>query len=142
MIPFGDIVIQHFIKKNAKEKIANKFGDDVIEFNKKDKKLTEKEKDSLNEIKDKSNDNKSDILKSLARGFTLGFNVFAKTIFLPIAFVGCGIGIIVGGVVMDYDIKAYLEFYGKRFMYRCLVNLSFDLIEKYLKENFENEENI
>ena len=142
LIPFGDIVIQHFIKKNAKEKIANKFGDDVIDFDKKDKKLTEKEKDSLKEIKDKSNDNTSDILKSLARGFTISFNFFAKTIFLPIAFIGCGIGIIVGGAVMSYDINAYLDFYGKRFMYRCLVNLSFDLIDKYLKENFEKEENI
>ena len=140
LIPFLDIVIQHFIKKNAKKKIAEKFNDELIDFNIKDKKLNEKEKNSIKEMENKSDDKASDILKSIGRGITLGINVLAKTIFLPIAIIGCSIGIIVGGSVMNYDINAFLDFYGNRFVYRCLINLSFDSIDNYLKNNFEKDE--
>ena len=135
-----DILIQQLIKKNAKQKIANKFKDDLIDFNKKNLKLTEKEKYSLKEIEDKSDDKTSNILKSMGRAVTLGINIFSKVIILPVAVIGCAMGSIVGGQVMKYDINAYLEFYGNRFLYRCLVSLSFDLIVNYFKENFENDE--
>lgn len=140
LIPFADIYLQHLIKENAKEKIAKKFNDDLLDFNKENLKLTGNEKNSLKEIEDKSDDKKSDILKSIGRSVTIGINYFSKVFIWPIALIGCGIGSIVGGVVMNYDINAYLEFYGNRFLYRCLVNLSFDLIENYLKENFEKDE--
>ena len=140
LIPFLDILIQHYIKENAKEKIAQKFNDDLIDFSKKDKKLSEKEKNSIKEMENKSDDKTSDILKSIGRGITLGINVIAKTIFLPIAFIGCSLGIIVGGAVMNYDINAFIDFYGNRFIYRCLINLSFDSIDNYLKNNFEKDE--
>ena len=140
LIPFVDILLQQLIKKNAKEKIANKFKDDLIDFNEKNLKLTEKEKYSLKEIEDKSDDKTSNILKSMGRAVTLGINIFSKVIILPVAVIGCAMGSIVGGQVMKYDINAYLEFYGNRFLYRCLVSLSFDLIVNYFKENFENDE--
>ena len=34
LFPFLDILIQHFIKENAKEKIAQKFKADLTDFNK------------------------------------------------------------------------------------------------------------
>ena len=40
---------------------------------------------------------------------------------------------------MNYNKNKYLEFYGKRLVYRYLVNLSFDIIEEYLKNTFEIE---
>jgi hypothetical protein len=45
----------------------------------------------------------------------------------------------VGGAVTQYDINALLEFYGNRFVYRCLIGLSFKKIEKYLADNFINK---
>ena len=112
----------------------------IIDFNEKNLILNEKEKNSLKEVEDKSDDKKSDILKSMGRAITLGINIFSTVVIWPLALIDCGIGSIVGGEVMKYDIKAYLEFYGNRFLYRCLVNLSFDLIEKFLKDNFEKDE--
>ena len=41
---------------------------------------------------------------------------------------------------MKYDINKFLEFYKKRAIYRYLINLSFDNIENYFKENFEDSE--
>ena len=41
---------------------------------------------------------------------------------------------------MKYNIDKFLEFYGKRTIYRYLINLSFDSIKNYLKENFEDKE--
>ena len=79
----------------------------------------------------------NDILKTLGRVLTVGANIIGRTILLPLAGVGILIGVITGGLIIDYDIKSYLDFYSKRYLYRCLVNLSFDSIEKYLIENFE-----
>jgi hypothetical protein len=45
-----------------------------------------------------------------------------------------------GGFVMNYDINSFLDFYGKRLLYKLLVNLSFEGIEKYLKDNFEQKD--
>ena len=140
LIPFFDILIQHYIKKNAKEKIAQKFNDDLIDFSKKDKKLSEIEKNSIKEMENKSDDKRSDILKSIGRGITLGINILSRTIFLPISFIDFSLGILVGGTVMNYDINAFLDFYGNRFVYRCLINLSFNSIDNYLKNNFEKDE--
>ena len=39
------------------------------------------------------------------------------------------------------DIDALLDFYGNRFIYRCLISLSFKKIADYLLENFADEEN-
>ena len=136
IFPLVDIYIQSKIKKDAKLKIANKFKDNLIDFDKKDTGEPGKEND-INDIKEKSNDLKSDILKTFGRAVTIVINVQARTIFLPVAGVGILIGVLTGGLVMDYDIKSYLDFYSKRYLYRCFVNLSFDSIEKYLIDNFE-----
>ena len=136
IFPLVDIYIQSKIKKDAKLTIANKFKDNLIDFDKKDTGEPGKENE-INDIKEKSNDLKSDILKTLGRVVTIGANVLARTIFLPVAGVGILIGVLTGGLVMDYDIKSYLDFYSKRYLYRCFVNLSFDSIEKYLIDNFE-----
>ena len=66
----------------------------------------------------------------------------SKTILLPLSVIGCGLGMVVGGKVMNYDINAFLEFYSARFLNRCIINLSIDLIENYLKDNFEKNEEI
>jgi len=138
IFPLADIYIQYKIKNNAKTTIANKFKDNLIDFDKKDTDEAGKEND-INDIKEKSNDLTSDILKTMGRAVTIGINVLAKTIFLPIAGVGILIGVLTGGLVMEYDIKSYLDFYSKRYLYRCFVSLSFDSIEMYLKDNFEKE---
>ena len=91
----------------------------------------------IDEIKYKFNDIASDIIKPMVRIVTVGFNIFAKTISIGVAGIGCVIRIITGGLVMNYDINSYLEFYGKRLVCRLLVNLSFEKIENYLKKNFE-----
>ena len=54
------------------------------------------------------------------------------------AIVGSVVGAVVSQLVMNYDINKYLDFYGKRLLYRYLVNLSFNKIDKYLKNKFEN----
>ena len=140
IIPFADIFFQWLIKKSAKKTIAEKFKDNLIDLND-IKHLTDEEKKSLKEVKDKSDDKTSDILKSMLRIGTIGFNILAKSIFLSIGGIGIVVGMVTGGMVMNYDIKAYLEFYGKRLNYRLLLNLSFDKIEEYLKKNFEKEKN-
>jgi hypothetical protein len=136
IIPLVDIYIQYKIKKNAKLTIAKKFKDNLIDFDNKDTGEAGKEND-INDIKEKSNDLKSDILKTLGRVVTIGANIIGRTILLPVAGVGILIGVLTGGLVMEYDIKSYLDFYSKSYLYRCFVNLSFDSIEKYLIENFE-----
>lgn len=139
IIPLADIIIQHYIKKKARIKIANKFKDELMDLdsvNIKNKELSQEEKDIIDDIKNKSNDTTSDILKTIARIGTVGFNILAKTASIGVAGVGCVIGIFTGGLVMNYDINSYLEFYGNRLICRLLVNLSFEKIEKYLKDNF------
>ena len=138
IIPLADIYIQYEIKKNAKKTIAKQFKDNLIDFSQKDIDEAEKEND-INNIKEKSNDLTSDILKTMGRGVTLGINILSRTIMLPIAGAGILLGVLTGGLVMNYDIKSYLDFYSKRYQYRCFVNLSFDSIDKYLKDNFEKE---
>lgn len=82
----------------------------------------------------------SDVLKSLVRVGTICFNIFAKTISFAVGGIGIVVGMFSGGLVMHYDVKAYLDFYGKRLNYRLLINLSFEKIERYLIDNFENNE--
>ena len=143
IIPLGDILIQHFIKKDAKEKVSQKFKDDLLDFekkNKNEKNIKNKEQESIEGIKDKIDDKKSDIMKTIGRITTIGINIGLKTVSVAVGFVGCIIGVVTGGLVMNYDINAYLEFYGNRFVNKCLLNFSFNLVEKYFEENFENNE--
>ena len=138
MIPIGDLIIQHFLKKNAQEKIAEKFKDNLVDLdNINEKELTKEEKQSIDDVKDKTDDKISDILKTIARFGTIGTNIAAKTFSYPLAGLGCFIGVVLGGLVMNHDINSYLDFYGKRLIWRLLVNLSFEKINNYLKNNFE-----
>ena len=68
---------------------------------------------------------------------TVGTNIVAKAFSLSIAGLGCFIGIASGGIAKNYDINSYLDFYGKRLILRLLINLSFEKINNYLKNNFE-----
>ena len=134
IIPILDIPLQHFIKESAKKKIAYTFDDNLEDIDKKYSKMSEKESNNIKELKDKINDIPSDIIKTLCRFGTLALNLGAKLTFF--AGVGVGIGFFVGGKVINMDIEAFLDFYGKRFTYRCLIGLSFKKIENYLKEHF------
>ena len=136
IIPFFDILIQHYIKENAKKKIEKRFDDNLEDLDKKDSNLTKKEKNNIDDVKEEINDVPSDILKSIGRVATISINIASKISFFALAGIGIGIGTIVGGTVTENDINALLDFYGKRFVYRCLVSLSFKKIQKYLLENF------
>ena len=139
IIPFFDIYFQHLIKENAKKKIAKRFDDNLEDLDKKESTSTKNEKNNIDMIKDKINDFTSDFSKSIGRVATIGINILSKISFFVLAGIGIGIGIIVGGVVTEKDINALLEFYGERFVYRCLVSLSFKKIKQYLLENFKNK---
>ena len=136
IIPFFDILIQHFIKNNAKKKISEKFDDNLIDLDKKKSFYTQDEKDNIDEVKNQINDVKSDIFKSIGRAGTIGINILTKISFFALAGIGVTVGVVVGGKVTQSDIKALLEFYGNRFVFRCLIGLSFKKIANYLSDNF------
>ena len=139
IIPIGDIIIQTYIKENAKEKIANIFNDDLIDFDK-DYNLSEKEKNYLEKVKEDTNNIFGNVSKTFVRAGTIISNIALKTISYSVACVGILAGMIIGGKQMSDDIEGFLEFYGKRLIYRYLINLLLDGIEKYLIDNFETEE--
>lgn len=140
-----DILIEKKIKKNVQKEIAGELNDELIDLNDNDIKLSKEEENffDLEKFKKDTNDVTSNTLKTIGKiGGWLLF-VFTKVgIFLRFGFgiVGSAIGAAVSGLVMNYDINKYLEFYGKRLIYRYLVNLSFNKIEEYLRNNFENQE--
>jgi hypothetical protein len=138
-IPLGDMIIQYYIKENAKEKIANIFKDDLIDFEK-DNNLSEKEKNYLKKVKEDTDDIFGNVSKTFIRAGTIISNILLKTISYSVAGVGILAGMIFGGKQMSDDIEGFLEFYGKRLIYRYLINLSLDDIEKYLIDNFETKE--
>ena len=139
IFPIGDMIIQYFIKENAKEKIANIFKDDLIDFDK-DNNLSEKEKKNLKKVKEDTNDFFGNVSKTVVRAGTIISNILLKTISFSVAGIGILVGMIIGGKQMSDDIEGFLEFYGKRLIYRYLINLSLDDIEKYLIDNFETKE--
>ena len=142
IIPFFDILFQHLIKENAKKKISKKFDDDLIDLDKKKSYYTKEEKDNIDEIKNQTDDATSDILKSIGRVATIGTNILSKISFFALAGIGVFVGVVVGGAVTQYDINALLEFYGNRFIHRCLIGLSFKKIANYLAENFAKKSKI
>ena len=78
-------------------------------------------------------------MKSIGRVDTIGTNILSKISFFALAGIGVSVGVMVGGAVTQYDINALLEFYGNRFVYRCLIGLSFKKIVIYLADNFEKK---
>ena len=136
VVPLFDIGFQHLIKENAKKKIAKKFSDSLEDLNKIDSSLSKDEKDDVEEVKEKTNDVKSDILKSIGRVFYIGFRLLKNISNIALALPGIALGVAVGGIVTQYDINKFVEFYGKRFVYRCLIVFSFKKIERYLNDNF------
>ena len=140
VIPFLDIAIQSYIKTNSKEKISKIFDDNLVDFNKKDSTLSKTELNDVEDIKNKINDRKSNTFKTIGRIVTIGTNIATKISFFALAGIGVIIGVIFGGTTTLMDINALLEFYANRFIYRCLISLSFKKIADYLVENFANEE--
>lgn len=140
IIPFGDILIQDYLKEKAKNKVARRFEDSPLDLNKKNYFLTKDEKNKIDELKEEVDDKISNSFKSFGRAITIGTNIFTKISFIPLALIGIIIGVCVGGKVTNDDINAFINFYGNRFVYRCLITLSFKKIEFYLKENFQKNE--
>ena len=140
IIPFGDILIQDYLKEKAKNKIAKRFEDSALDLNKKNYFLTKDEKNKIDELKEEVDDKISNGFKSFGRAITIGINIFTKISFVPLALIGIIIGVSVGGKVTKDDINAFINFYGNRFVYRCLITLSFKKIKFYLKENFQKNE--
>ena len=136
VLPFVDIFFQHLIKENAKKKIVKQFDDNLDDLNKIDSKLSKDETDDAKKVKEQTNDTKSDVIKTIGRIFTIGINLVSKISFFASAIPGIALGVVVGGAVTQYDINKILEFYGKRFVYRCLIAFSFKKIENYLNYNF------
>ena len=139
IIPIGDMIIQSYIKENAKEKIANIFKDDLIDFDS-DNNLYKKEKNYLKKVKEDTDDFSGNASKTLFRFGTIISNILLKTVSYFFAGLEILSGMIFSGKKMIDDIEGFLEFYGKRLIYRYLINLSLDGIEKYLIDNFENKE--
>ena len=83
-----------------------------------------------------------DILKTIRKIGSLfcGLSKLGKYLRFGSGIAESVIGAAVSGIVMNYDIDKYLEFYGKRLIYRYLVNSSINKIEEYLRNNFENQE--
>ena len=145
VIPVGDIFIQSWLKKNAKKIIAKHFADELIDFDITDNiknTSANSEKKELEEVKEKTSDIAGDIGKTIGRGATIGLNLIPKLVVgaasVGLAGIGLGIGAGMGFYQMKTDVDAYIDFYSKRFLFRILVNLSFNDVEKYLSsEDFE-----
>lgn len=143
LIPFLDLLIEHYMKKSAQNTIAEQFKDDLTDFNdKKNIKISKEEENFIDTegIQKDTSDNPTDTIKTIGKLGSWIFSLFSKSanrLFVP--GIGAIFGSIVSGAVMNYNINKYLEFYGKRLIYRYLVNLSFNKIEACLKDNFENE---
>ena len=141
IFPIADIMFQYLIKKNAREKIAKKFNDNLTDFDGNKDSINTEERKLIEDLKNKSDHTKSNIVNVLTRIIAFSTNFITKTVSVALGFVGIAIGISLGGIFMNYDINSYLEFYGNRFLIRCLSSLSFNSIDKYFKDNFENNEN-
>ena len=91
-------------------------------------------------VKEDTDDFSGNVTKTLVRFGTIISNILLKTVSYSVAGLGILSGMLFGGKQMFDDIEGFLEFYGKRLIYRYLINLSLDGIEKYLIDNFETEE--
>ena len=142
ILPLFDLILQHFIKKDAKKKISNRFKDDLIESEGGEIKFSENEEKSKKKIKENTSNKIRNIFKNLFKEVVVIAGLSLKAIYFPLGFIGIAIGMVAGGKILEGDINGLLEFYGKRLIYRFLINLSFDNIENYLIDNFEtiNEE--
>ena len=129
-----DIIIEKKIKKNVQKEIAEQLNDELINLNDKDIILTKEEENFLNreQYKKDTGDAPSDTIKTFFKIGSWLFCILPKVgIFLRFA-AGIGgsiIGGAISGYIMNKDIDKYLDFYGKRLVYRYLVNLSFNKIE-------------
>ena len=137
-----DLIIENKIKKNVQKEIAEILDDDLINLNDKNITLSNDEKNfiDIEQYKKETSDNPTDITKTFTKIVGLAVSFISKVVtFARIGapIIGCFIGSIISGIVMNCDINKYIEFYGKRLVYRYLVNLSFDIIEEYLKNTFE-----
>jgi hypothetical protein len=139
IIPLFDLLIEHFIKKDARETIAKEFHDSLTEFDDHIE-LSKKEKEfiDIEQIKKDTSDNPTDVIKtggkigSWAFCFLCKFSNYFK---YDVPIIGT-----IAGMTVNYDINKYLEFYGRRLVYRYLVTLSFEEVKRYLEDNFKNQE--
>ena len=147
LIPVLDLFIESKMKKNVQKEIAEDLNDDLINLNDNNFTISEEEQSfiDIENFKKETSDKSTDIIKTISKAgawLFCGLSKFAKLWRYGSAIVGSVVGAVVSPIVMNYDINKYLDFYGKRLLYRYLVNLSFNKIEKYLKNKFENQEHL
>ena len=147
LIPVLDLYIESKMKKNVQKEIAEDLNDDLINLNDNNFKISEEEQSfiDIENFKKDTSDKPTDSIKTIGKAVTwlfCGFSKMTKFWRYGSAIVGSVVGAVVSPIVMNYDINKYLDFYGKRLLYRYLVNLSFNKIEKYLKNKFENQEHL
>ena len=133
------------LKKDARETIANEFHDNLTEFDDNNIKLSNQEKEFINieQISKDTSDKPTDTLNTVGKvssWLVCYLGKFSKYFKYGAPIIGTIAGMAISGFVMDYDIDKYLEFYGRRLIYRYLVTLSFEKVKKYLEDNFENQE--
>ncbi len=131
------------MKKNVQKEIAEDLNDDLIDLNDNNFKISDEEQSfiDIENFKKDTSDIPTDSIKTFGKAVSwlfCGFSKMAKFTRYGSAIIGSVVGAVVSPIVMNYDINKYLDFYGKRLLYRYLVNLSFNKIEKYLKNKFEN----
>ena len=133
--------VEILLKKEAKEKISKEFDDNLIKFDDKDINLSLEEKNSIKEIKKDTRDTQSNIIKTILKGGTWAICILVKTIGNLFRFgipaIGTIFGMIINGYVMNKDINALIEFYGKRLKYRYYENLSVAFVIDYFKNEFD-----
>ena len=140
LIPVADLFIESWVKKNVQKEIAEILNDDLINLNNKNIVLSSEEKSfiDIEKYRKDTSDKKANIAKTIVKIAGFSAIYFLEAFFrIGVPLLGTVFGGVTSGLVMNYDINKYLEFYGKRLIYKYLVNLSFDKIEEYLKNNFE-----
>ena len=147
LFPILDLFVQKEMKKNIQKEIADELNDDLIDLDNSNLNLSEEEQSftDIENFKKDTSDIPTNVFKTILKAGSWALCGLSKIIsLLKIGGVVIGglVGLVVSGVVMNYDINKYLEFYEKRLIYRYLVNLSFNKIEKYLEDKFENEKDL
>ena len=121
----GKVYINKWIKSNARHIIAEEFKDNVTDFDDKEISTMENQKESdfidIEKVKKDTDDVPSNIFQTIIKAGTLIFGIgksFAQIFGKAVPVIGSLAGMIINGKVIEYDLDKYLEFYGKRLIYK------------------------